>query len=221
MIDIIALKILGIVLLAVLIVIISLLFIPINLYVKIDEKFDYLFKIKFLFFKFSFDNKKEKKPAKKPDKQKNNKERKEKKEGFGIKAIKKLFGIDSFQTKNAKGKKKATTDNAKQIINTLKSYLSALKPLLKTVKMKKLNLKSVSAGDDAAATAVQYGVMCALLYPFSSFLKSSMNIDENAVSINVICGFESDKSQFEIESEISIRLIFAFIAIVSIIRKNI
>lgn len=207
MIDIIAFIIIGI-----LLVIILSLFIPLNLYVKIDEKINYIFEFKFLFFKFTFDSKQTDKAQGSP---------KTKKDGIGLRAVKKLFGIDSFETKTKKGKPKSVSENINQIINTLKSYLSSIGWLLRKIKIKKLSLKSVSASSDAAVTAMQYGTMCALLYPFFAFLKSSTFIDENAVSINVACDFEKQQSQFEFESEISLKIIFALRAVVDIIRKNI
>ena len=218
MVDIIALIIIGVLLAVILLIIISSLFIPVNLYVRIDEKVNYLIKIKFLFFKFSFDNKSVNKKGKKPIKEKKSRD---KKESVAIRAIKKLFGIDSFETKTKRGKQKSASENAKQIINTLKNYLSSFGGLLRKIKIKKLHIKSVSASSDAALTAMQYGVMCALLYPFLAFLQNNLNIDENSVGINVACDFENQESQFEFESEISLRMIFALTAVVNIIRKNI
>lgn len=80
--------------------------------------------------------------------------------------------------------------------------------LLKRFKINKLHILSISAGDDAAEVAMQYGAICAVLYPITAIIESNMRIKKNAADISVLCDFERNEPVFEIDIKVCIKVFY-------------
>lgn len=132
---------------------------PIHVYVSFFNELS--IKIRFWFFCFDL-SKKETKVLK----EKNIASKKEKK-NFFMDTLKKR-GLSGF------------IDLLKGIVNA-SSF--ALKKFLKKVKVDKFSLKITVISEDAAATAINYGKICAIVYPLISSLRSFLRIMNPQIDI--------------------------------------
>ena len=136
-----------------------------------------------------------------------------------------FWGIFKIDTKNNKKTKKLKF-NLKETgfkgtfgksIEITKFLMKQLGKLLSKVKLKRLHIEYVCVGEDAADTAVKYGVLSALVYPFVALLESSMNSKKNKLSVNLNCDFDKKESCYEFLCIVKLRIIYALIVFIKTI----
>lgn len=166
------------------------------------------FKVGILFFKFGG---KEKKPKQENDE----KIKKEKKPSKLLQRIKKLFGIDVISDSDVL-KENVEEGGVSETVNKVVTVISLIAGqifwLLKRFKIKKLKFFVVCGGSDAADTAMEYGLVCAAVYPLAAYLDTNLKTAKNAQDIQIYCDFDGD-SRFEFEFNVSIRIIHVIRAI--------
>lgn len=175
-----------IVIAALLLSVFVLLMLPIRLFLTVTDK-KAVFAVKlWVFSVFSTDKPKKEKKKKK----KNDSEKKVKKE-----------------------KKKKSFSEILELIGKLKEALeksaSGLKLLFSRFKIDKIRIEAVCAGEDAADTAMKYGILCSALYGVSGYLKTLDRLSKSKISANVMCDFVKEKSEFEFELVASIKVHWA------------
>lgn len=72
---------------------------------------------------------------------------------------------------------------------------SAAIRLIRTITVDKLNLNIIVASDDAAQTAIDYGKICAVIYPVQALIESTMRVRRR--SINISTDFLRNSGEFE------------------------
>lgn len=141
--------------------------------------------------------------------------RKKKKSGKIGTFLKKIFGIDTLtDTENLKtdAQTSGISSAVNKVVTVLMLLMGQIVWLLKRVKLKKLRLYAVCAGDDAADAAMDYGLVCSAVYPFVGYLETSLKMPKNACDIQVGCDFEGD-AYFETEITAKLRVIHILRAI--------
>ena len=122
-----------------------------------------------------------------------------------VSALKKIVGVG--QTEDTKKSETAAKDGILTKLadsaGTLKLLLERVFWLLPRARVKKLHIVSISAGDDAADTALQYGAICAVLYPLISYIRSRMRVSKKAVDTKIACDFDAPESTFELDTKIT------------------
>ncbi len=98
----------------------------------------------------------------------------------------------------------------KEIFTLFKDCLVHLKYFIKTMKFKKVYLDLGVVGSDAAQTAIQYGQVCATVYPILSFFQSIARVKYK--QINVKSDFENKKSTFSFSLNVNLQIIFLIIS---------
>lgn len=182
--------------LGILILFLLFLFIPIYLNIYFYESLCIRIRFLFLRFKFCFDEKQGKVIAK-------------------SKNIKKEKNILPKERKN-----KDIIKNIISLIKMVKIYIEKyLDTLLSHIIIKKLKLKVEIAGEDAAETAVNYGKVCALVYPTLSFLCNKITLKRK--EINVFPNFYKEDSSVEFEAEIKARPIYLLISVLPFFKEYI
>lgn len=73
------------------------------------------------------------------------------------------------------------------------------------------------ATDDAANTAIQYGSVCAVLYPVLSLLQSTVDLKSKEVNINA--DFEKSKWEFKTSILVKAQLIYWIIAAIGTLKQ--
>ena len=160
--------------------VVILLFIPFTATLKISEKTD--FTVRYLFFKIY------------PLKAKQKKD--------GIKEEKKPQNNGNYLKKMISEKGIANT--VSEIIFYLKTAVSALGGMVKHIKIKDFSCRVNVFGNDAAATALEYGAVCTAVYGFSAFLASVT--DFQYTDITVDSDFDGEKgAEFNLYSRFTIQ----------------
>ncbi len=97
----------------------------------------------------------------------------------------------------------------KELFSFFGSVLNPLKRFLKFIKFRNIKVSLSVAGEDAAKTAIDYGMVCSIVYPVLSLFDSILNVKYK--SIDIRSDFEGKKSSFNFELSIKISLIFILI----------
>ena len=193
--------------LSVLAVLIILLSVILSLKLKLFFKFstENGFELKFGVLNFIFGgNEKgqdEKKKKKKPSKL--------------LKRIKKLFGIDVISDGEA-FKENVEEGGISETVNKVVAVISLIAGqifwLLQKFTIQKLKIFVVCGGSDAADTAIEYGLVCAAVYPLAGYLDTNLKTEKDAQDIQIYCDFDGDSS-LDFEFDVSIRIIHVVRAI--------
>lgn len=107
-------------------------------------------------------------------------------------------------------KRDGISETLKKGAGFLKGALTRVKKLLPHIKVRDLRIKISVSGNDAALTAIEYGAVCAAVYPFLSWLYSVINI--KAKQIDVISSFENSESHVKFHTKLSSSAIWLFMA---------
>lgn len=98
----------------------------------------------------------------------------------------------------------------KEVLKLANDSLSHINRLLRHIKIKKVKLNITVAADDAAMTAIEYGAVCAAVYPVTAALSSCAHIGFK--EINVKSGFEGEKPDFWFSAIASLNIFSLLIA---------
>lgn len=101
--------------------------------------------------------------------------------------------------------KRGFTGAVKELFSFAGDCLKKIKKLLKHVKVRKLFLNITVAGSDAAATAIEYGAVCAAVYPVLSLVTSVADVKLKQIDIK--SDFDVHNPDMEFSFSISVRVI--------------
>lgn len=113
-------------------------------------------------------------------------------------------------------KKKPLSERITDTIETVKKVIDIIKEFIQRIKIKKLKIYAVTADTDAADAALDYGKLCAVVYPAVSFLQSCIDIDEKGLEISLHCDFDSESPVFSFDTDI----VFNLFNVIAIFVKN-
>lgn len=113
-----------------------------------------------------------------------------------------LTGIEALKETSEKN---SLSDTTVHVLTLFTLFAGQLLEILKRMRIKHFNFKVTVAGDDAADTAMEYGLVCSALYPFLGYLDANL---KQADRINAIvgCDFEGE-SALECDIFLKLRLI--------------
>lgn len=199
------------------------LFFLIILWQSVTVIFDYenklSLKVKFMFFTlFTTDPKPKKKKKPKKEKQPKKKKNTDKKpteasvqaktDSIDEKTAEKPEKNDEKNSpepvEKAKKKFKFTLDDLDMIMDYVKSASPPIKRLFKKIRWYDVYVDWVVASDDAAKTALNYGRICAVLYPFFKWLTTYFTA--HVKEINIEPDFSKEKSDIFAYFVIKLRL---------------
>ena len=199
-------------LLALLLIVAAALAVPTRLFVRYTG--EPTLQVRYLFLKFTIPVTEEQK-ARKPVKQKKKKAGKNKKTESGAKK-----SVDSGGKVRKKGGEKKKKPNAavkwlkglyrrggvEAITEAFKRLASlagnVLKPVFRHLRIRRLDINIIVASEDAADTAINYGRLCAGVYPALTVLLSVMKYDD--YSVNIRPDFDKKALEPDISAEISL-----------------
>lgn len=218
----------------------------------VDMEYDQVFKyrVKYLFFTFvknPLSPREIKKKQKKEQRKKKKQEKKQRKNGAHLKqnsdskpqksetaeqkkaqpakteaAEKKQEQDKPAENAPEKPKMKFSFDLIKRIIGRASPHV---KRLFRKIRFYNVVIDITTGGDDAAKTAISYGVHCSAVYGLVTFLDSVITF--KADRINVRADFALEKSEYYAKATVKLRLstllhsgIWGFFAVLSEIRKD-
>ena len=106
------------------------------------------------------------------------------------------------------------------MVALVKNLLGPLGGLLKTVRISKLQLRAVCAGEDPADVAMEYGLVCAAVYPFIGYLQTISNVRKRGVDVGISCDFEQEKPTLSFSATVSAMVLHGGIALLRFIIKQ-
>lgn len=172
-------------------IVLAILFLPVKVSFKFKEEF--FIKVYFIGIKIYEPKIKEGKPNQKKKSQNN--------------AIKEKPKTLFLRLKEKHGFSGAV----REIFGFLKEIFGYIKVFLRHIKIEKLKLFISVSSDDAAKTALDYGRVCAVAYPFLSALDSMANIEYKKIDIK--SDFEATESNFSIEFNVKLRIFYLLITL--------
>lgn len=92
-----------------------------------------------------------------------------------------------------------------------------LSSLLKHFSFRKIFLNIIVATENAAQTAIEYGTVCAVVYPLAEFLNSVSDVKYKKIAIST--DFNSTNPKMEFEFEAGTRVIFLLISAFKIFKE--
>ena len=97
-----------------------------------------------------------------------------------------------------------------KIVSILKTLCEKSLYITRHITVKSLEFYLTVATDDAAKTAIEYGAVNAIVYPFLAFLDNNLIIKRKTVNIN--CDFNSTKSNLSANVFMSVKPLYILIA---------
>lgn len=201
------LKIIGVALAVIAVLIIIALSVRLKLVIAYNGKKQLGFKVKYLFL--SFGGKKKKPESIKAEG--TAKPEKKKKPSKFVKRIKKKFGLDVLETELKQG---GFADKVSQITALVMLFAGQIKWIFSKLRVDLLKVLILCGGNDAADTAIDYGIVCSAVYPMAGYLSANINMKDNAENIQIGCNFDGETS-LEFELIISIRTIHLLTALIN------
>ena len=232
--------------------ILLLLFILLASSIRVDMEYDKVFKyrVRYLFFTFIKNplspgelkrkKKKESKAKKKKEKEQNKKgahlmrrsdKKPQKSEVIDVKTAEQAQAVEQLQKQEqgkadknapAKPKMKFSFDLIKRIIGRASPHV---KRIFRKIRLSNVVIDIVIGGDDAAKTAISYGVHCSAVYGLVEFLDSVISFKADGISVRA--DFQLPKSEYYAKGTLKLRLstllhsaIWGFFAVLSEIRKG-
>lgn len=187
-----------IIILSVLALLVLILFLPVGVHIKFDGEF--FAKIKILGIKIY-----KIEPQNDIEREKSDTESDKQAEESGEKLFKKLKDRLGF------------SGTVKEVFELIKSILEGLKKHLRHIAIRSVNLNIKVASDDAALTAIEYGVVCSTVYPVLSVLGNVGNIKYK--KINIYSDFNSNEAVFDFSVIIRLQIIFLLITAFSVFKE--
>ncbi len=168
--------------------------------VMLDLEYSDIFKCKvsWLFLKFNIypQDENKKKKEKKPKEDKTSQEKNKDTETSVETAPKKDNFIKTFY--NNQG-----VSGIVEVVKNCASYLGKFsKGFLKSIYIKKLNIKISVTESDAAKTAIKYGKICQEIYPPLGFICSSCHVKN--YSVNIWANYCGDKTKGEFDTRVAL-----------------
>ena len=188
----IALIILG----ALLFLILFILFLPLNVFISFKEEF--YVKVKFAKIKLYETAKKNEQKGKKKVTQ----ESSEKEEQSTIGQSKELFLFLK--------EKHGFFGAVKRLLSLFRTMLDHIKSPMRHIKLNNIRVAITVSGDDAAATAIEYGKVCSVAYPVLSYIDSFSSVKFKKIDIK--SDFAENKKEFEFSLKIKIQIIYLLIS---------
>lgn len=133
------------------------------------------------------------------------KQRKEKSEAKQKKAKEEKKEKDIVIRLKERFKHDGTAATLKVIIGAAKNILSSLGRMISKISVRDLRLSLDVASDDAALTAVEYGAVCGVVYPFLDMLTTCA--DFKAKKIDIRADFQKNVSSLAFHLTLKIKII--------------
>lgn len=135
-----------------------------------------------------------------------------------ILALKKSAGIQRFEKENLQRsvKKGGLSATVKESVQILLDLLEQVLDLLQYCTATRFCLTLVSAGEDPADAALQYGRNCALVYPLVGLISSRLHLPRRGRKIDIRCDMDGGSAEFSYDICIRIRVCYVLKAFLRI-----
>ena len=214
----IVLIIIGIVLLCLIALILGISLIPIDIILQ-SEGFIPTVTVSVLGIKKEVYNKDAPKP-KKDDEEKDDQEKDKKPMP---KFLKKILGIENFDSKSALSKsvkEKGVAETLGEFFAVIKNYIENIKQIIKSVSVRYFRFNMVCAEEDSAKAALLYGTACAVVYPLAAYFSAYMKHPDKQLQLDISCDYELKSPTTNYELVLRFRIFWVLVAVLRIAKNN-
>ncbi len=194
------LAIIGIVLLCLFLIVALVLLLPVRVIIRYSGDGELKLLVKFFGIVFGENDRTEKSADTKDKKDRN------------------LLGLGSFKQNVRENGLLATVQS---LAGLLKLFVNRAVWLLRHCLVERFHLKIVCAGDDAAETAMEYGAVCAVVYPLVGLLQNAARFEEKGLDIAVLCDYDSKDTVLQFDTTVRVRVVYLLCALAFIIFENV
>lgn len=92
------------------------------------------------------------------------------------------------------------------VCSTIKTFAVKTTVIFNHLKIKHFRLNIQVGGEDAASAAVNYGAVCACVYPLLGFISSAVTFSSPKMEIG--CNYNDSKSSVRLKTEVKVSLVF-------------
>ncbi len=138
----------------------------------------------------------------------------------GAKKITGLSKLDSLGSLKGNVNDIGVSATVGQIVDIIAMLLGRVVWILKYCVIEKLNVNIACVGSDAADAAMEYGAVCAVIYPLIGYLYTVTTVRESGESINVTCDFDGGDGSVSLDTVIRVRIVHIVRALFYIIKEN-
>lgn len=149
----------------ILLILFLLLILPVTVIADFTENKSITVKYLFLKFRFGLNGKKKDKPKKEKKKQKPKPD------------------SDKKKSSPKNNRKRKIAETVSEYAELLRELLKNFSYMLKHITVGRFYVKISVCGEDAADTAVQYGAVCAVIYPFAAFTESIITVKNMELNV--------------------------------------
>ena len=139
-----------------------------------------------------------------------------------IKALKNISGVTRLDVKNVK---KGTRENGllaviRENLSLIIKLISELLKIFKSCTVKVLKIDIVCAEENAADTAISYGVCYAIVSPLLNLVHNKMKVRKKGESVNISADFNSKNDSFKLELILVTRVYKLIIALFRLVKDE-
>ncbi|MBO5321726.1 MAG: hypothetical protein J6B22_03865 [Clostridia bacterium] len=174
----------------------AMLLLPIHFIIKNDERNNFSFICKVLWFTFGDGKRKSK----------------------SLDKLKKKVGADKKAEKGEE--KKDIVSLVRENLGLLKDVLKEIVGLLRHCKGESFELEIICSSKDAALSAIHYGECCAVAYPILGFINSIIKVKDRKRKIDIRCEYEVEWS-VTFNFDLSVRICHILAAAFRVLKKKI
>lgn len=216
----IVLIIIGIVLLCLILLILGVSLIPIDIILQ-SEGFIPVVTVSVLGIKKEVYNKDAPKPEKEEDEDEDDQEKDKKPMP---KFLKKILGIENFDSKSALSKsvkEKGVGETLSEFFAVIKNYIENIKQIIKSISVRYFRFNMVCAEEDSAKAALLYGTACAVVYPLAAYFSAYMKHPDKQLQLNILCNYELKSPTTNYELVLRFRIFWVLLAVLRIAKNNV
>ncbi len=104
-------------------------------------------------------------------------------------------------------KRQGLTATVTELLDILKLFFKEFGQLLNYLRVEKFKLFINVASDDPATTAVEYGAVCAMVYPAIRLIEEKTKFNHRGTKVIINSDFNSEQSEFIFDAKLKLRLI--------------
>ena len=108
-----------------------------------------------------------------------------------------------------------------QFADVLLALVGRVLWLLPRCRVHKLALRAVCADTDGGDAAMDYGTVCAVLYPVVGYIQNKLRLKKHALQLDVRCDFDSTQSEFAYDIKLSVSIWQILKALIFIVKRNV
>lgn len=216
----IVLIIIGIVLLCLIALILGISLIPIDIILQ-SEGFIPTVTVSVLGIKKEVYNKDAPKPEKDDEDEDDDREKDKKPMP---KLLKKILGIENFDSKSALSKsvkEKGVGETLGEFFAVIKNYIENIKQILKSISVRYFRFNMVCAEEDSAKAALLYGTACAVVYPLAAYFSAYMKHPDKQLLLDISCDYELKSPTTNYELVLRFRIFWVLLAVLRIAKNNV